>query len=105
MDTASWYRAFGQLEARGQSAVYEQWALGVAEDSALIALIDELPLQKRQPNLLFACARLLGAPEGNIPPSGTGSCRAGRPLHPRCSSAVRRPTKRVVARRCCRRYR
>ena len=67
MDTASWYRAFGQLEARGQSAVYEQWALGVAEDSALIALIDELPLQKRQPNLLFACARLLGAPEGEYP--------------------------------------
>ena len=67
MDTASWYRAFGQLEAPGQSAVYEQWALGVAEDSALIALIDELPLQKRQPNLLFACARLLGAPEGEYP--------------------------------------
>lgn len=67
MDTASWYRAFGELEARGQSAVYERWAFGVAEDSALIALIDELPLQKRQPNLLFACARLLGAPEGEYP--------------------------------------
>jgi hypothetical protein len=63
VDTSDWYRGFGELEARGQSAIYEQWALGVADDSALIALIDELPLQKRQPNLVFACARLLGAPE------------------------------------------
>nr|WP_231369180.1 DUF2332 domain-containing protein [Frigoribacterium sp. CG_9.8] len=62
-----WYRNFGELEARGQSAIYEQWALGVADDPELIALIDELPLQKRQPNLVFACARLLGAPEGDYP--------------------------------------
>jgi hypothetical protein len=62
--TSTWYRSFGEFEARGQSAIYEQWALGVADDRALIALIDELPLQKRQPNLIFACARLLGAPEG-----------------------------------------
>jgi hypothetical protein len=63
VDTASWYRGFGELEARGQSAIYEEWALGVAGDPGLIALIEELPLQKRQPNLVFACARLLGAPE------------------------------------------
>ncbi len=67
MDTSTWYRDFGELEARGQSAIYEQWALGVADDPALIALIEELPLQKRQPNLVFACARLLGAPEGDYP--------------------------------------
>ncbi|QNE47794.1 DUF2332 domain-containing protein [Glaciihabitans sp. INWT7] len=65
MDTATWYRGFGELEARGQSAIYEEWALGVADDPTLIALIDELPLQKRQPNLIFACARLLGAPEAD----------------------------------------
>jgi len=65
MDTSSWYRGFGELEARGHSALYEEWALGVAEDPELIALIDGLPLQKRQPNLVFACARLLGAPEGD----------------------------------------
>ncbi|MHC5797536.1 DUF2332 domain-containing protein [Lacisediminihabitans sp. FW035] len=65
MDTASWYRGFGELEARGHSEIYERWALGVADDPALISLIDELPLQKRQPNLIFACARLLGAPEGS----------------------------------------
>ncbi|MFM9918870.1 DUF2332 domain-containing protein [Lacisediminihabitans sp. H27-G8] len=67
MDTATWYRGFGELEARGESAIYEEWALGVADDPTLIALIDELPLQKRQPNLIFACARLLGAPEADYP--------------------------------------
>ncbi len=67
MDTSSWYRGFGELEARGQSELYERWALGVADDPALISLIDELPLQKRQPNLIFACARLLGAPEEDYP--------------------------------------
>lgn len=67
MHTSSWYRSFGELEARGHSAIYEEWALGVSDDPALIALIDELPLQKRQPNLIFACARLLGAPEGGYP--------------------------------------
>lgn len=61
--TADWYRVFGEVEARGQSAIYEEWAQGVATDTGLIALIDELPLQKRQPNLVFATARLLGAPE------------------------------------------
>lgn len=67
-DTASWYRSFGELEAGGESAIYEEWALGVADDPELIALIDGLPLQKRQPNLIFACARLLGAPEGSYAP-------------------------------------
>ena len=67
MDTSTWYRGFAELEARGQSAIYEGWALGVADDPALIALVEELPLQKRQPNLVFACARLLGAPEGDYP--------------------------------------
>ena len=67
MDTSTWYRDFGELEARGQSAIYEQWALGVADAPALITLIEELPLQKRQPNLVFACARLLGAPERGYP--------------------------------------
>lgn len=61
--TAEWYRVFGELEARGQSAIFEEWALAIANDAEVLALIDELPLQKRQPNLVFACARLLGVPE------------------------------------------
>jgi hypothetical protein len=66
-DTAEWYRAFAEVETRGRSAIYEGWALGVADDAEVLALIDELPLQKRQPNLIFACARLLGAAEGGFP--------------------------------------
>lgn len=61
--TAEWYRSFAELEARGQSALYEEWALGVAGDAELRDLLEQLPLQKRQPNLIFAVARLLGAPE------------------------------------------
>jgi hypothetical protein len=65
--TADWYRAFAELEARGQSAVFEEWAAGVAADQEVLDLIDGLPLQKRQPNLVFAVARLLGAPIGDYP--------------------------------------
>jgi hypothetical protein len=55
---------FADVEARGMSARYEDWAHGVAGDPATIALIDELPSPKRQPNLVFSSARYLGAPMG-----------------------------------------
>ncbi len=64
--TADWYRTFGEIEARGQSPIFEEWALGIADDDAVLALIDTLPLQKRQPNLVFATARLLGSPVGGF---------------------------------------
>ena len=60
--TAERYRVFADVEARGMSARYEDWAHGVAGDPATIALIDELPSPKRQPNLVFSSARYLGAP-------------------------------------------
>lgn len=60
--TADWYRTFGETDARGQSPIFEDWALGIAGDTEVLAAIDSLPLQKRQPNLVFAAARLLGAP-------------------------------------------
>jgi hypothetical protein len=56
------YREFAEREARGVSPAYERLALAVAADPSLIALIDELPPAKRQPNLLFAAVRLLGGP-------------------------------------------
>ncbi|PPF10615.1 DUF2332 domain-containing protein [Rathayibacter sp. AY1A5] len=40
-----------------------EWALAVTEDARLLALIDELPAQHRQPSLLFSVARLLGVPD------------------------------------------
>jgi hypothetical protein len=63
-DTSEWYSTFAEVEARGQSASYEEWALGVARDAGIRAMIDRLPPQKRQPNLVFAVSRLLGAPLG-----------------------------------------
>ncbi|MFF2369522.1 DUF2332 domain-containing protein [Agromyces sp. NPDC058110] len=65
--TADRYRSFAEVEARGMSAVYEAWAEGVATDAAAQALIDELPPPKRQPNLVFSAARLLGAEAGTYP--------------------------------------
>lgn len=60
--TAEHYRTFGAREARGSSATYEDWALGVADDAEVLALIDELPREKRQANLVFAAARVAGVP-------------------------------------------
>ena len=62
--TAERYRAFAEVDARGMSATYDEWAIGVADDPATIALIDELPPAKRQPNLVFSAARFQGAPTG-----------------------------------------
>lgn len=63
--TAERYRVFAEREARGLSACYEAWASGVAGDSATAALIDGLAPAKRQPNLVFSAARLLGAEAGS----------------------------------------
>jgi hypothetical protein len=60
--TAEKYRAFAEVEARGLSPVYDMLALGVADDPEVVALIDELPVPKRQVNLVFSSARLLSAP-------------------------------------------
>jgi hypothetical protein len=67
MSTADRYRGFAESEARGWSPRYEQWAHGVAGDAGLLALLDELPTAKRQPNLLFAAARYAGVPAGPFP--------------------------------------
>ena len=65
--TAQWYSRFARGEGRG-SATYAAWADGVASDAAMIAAIDLLPAQRRQPALLFAVSRLLGAPVGAYTP-------------------------------------
>jgi hypothetical protein len=67
-ETADRYTRFAELEARGESATYESWALGIAADPELLALIDSLPPQRRQPYLLFAVSRLVGAPVGDYAP-------------------------------------
>jgi hypothetical protein len=66
VDTAERYRRFGAQEASGESACYEEWCRGVAADREVLAMLDELPVPKRQPNLLFAAARYAGIPAGRF---------------------------------------
>lgn len=56
------YRRFAENEAKSNSETYFRLASEVAEDAAVLALINQLPEMKRQPNLVFAAARFLGAP-------------------------------------------
>ena len=55
------YRDFATY-ASGDSPCFEAWALGVAEDTEVLAWLGTLPPIKRQPNLVFAAARWHGAP-------------------------------------------
>jgi hypothetical protein len=65
--TVDWFRRFRLLETPGQSALYAEWAAGVETDAEVLGLIIGLPRPKRQPNLVFASARLLGAPLAGYP--------------------------------------
>ncbi|GAA2090779.1 DUF2332 domain-containing protein [Pseudolysinimonas kribbensis] len=60
---ATYYRTFAEVEAHGTSPLYEDWALGVATEPDLLALIAALPRPKQQANLIFASARMIGVPE------------------------------------------
>lgn len=62
MTTGEWYRRFAVHEAAGLSPTYERLAMAVAGASDLLAALDALPERQRQPNLVFAAARLLGSP-------------------------------------------
>lgn len=62
MTTADWYRAFATFEAAGSSPRYQSIASAIADDGALIERIKAWPTEKRQPNLLLAAAKFLGAP-------------------------------------------
>lgn len=65
MGTGDWYRLFAEVEAAGTSPIYERTAHAIADDADVIELIDSLPVAKRQPNLLLAACRYLGAPLGD----------------------------------------
>lgn len=59
------YRHFAQTEASGVSPIYAQWAGGAADDDEVVERLLQLPAQKRQPNLVFAAARVHGVPVGD----------------------------------------
>lgn len=61
------YRSMAERQLRGISPSYERLCLGVADDPAVIALLDTLPPPKRQPNLLLAAVRFLSGPIESYP--------------------------------------
>lgn len=67
LDTAiaARYRRFAEVEAPGRSALYAEWAAGVASDAGARAILAQIPETHRQPPLVFAVTRLLGAPESD----------------------------------------
>jgi hypothetical protein len=64
---AARYGRFARDEAPGRSGLYARWATGVAADDALVRILARIPETRRQPPLVFAVTRLLGAPEGPYP--------------------------------------
>jgi hypothetical protein len=61
------YARFAREEAPGRSELYEEWAAGVAADSDVAAILGRVPETSRQPPLVFAVSRMLGAPERGYP--------------------------------------
>jgi hypothetical protein len=57
------YARFARDEAPGRSDLYATWAAGVAADDEVQATLAMLPAARRQPPLVFAVSRMLGAPE------------------------------------------
>jgi hypothetical protein len=77
LGTAESYRRFARHEAAGRSPAYERLAYAVATDSLVLSFLEELPVLKRQPDLLFAAARyLLGSTPG---PASLRSLVADKP--------------------------
>lgn len=58
------YDRFAREEAPGRSDVYAEWAAGVAADAEMQAVLERLTPQHRQPPLVSAVSRLIGAPVG-----------------------------------------
>ncbi|WP_067838610.1 DUF2332 domain-containing protein [Nocardia lijiangensis] len=64
VDTAQRYRRFAQFETHGHSPCYTDWSRRIADDTEVLALVEALPAAKRQPNLVLASARHVGARQG-----------------------------------------
>jgi hypothetical protein len=57
------YERFAREEAPGRSELYAEWASGVASDEEIAGILARIPETRRQPPLVFAVTRMLGAPE------------------------------------------
>lgn len=67
-EVARRYARFARDEAPGRSAVYAEWAAGVAGRADVAAVIARIRPTRRQPPLVFAVTRMLGAPVGRFEP-------------------------------------
>ncbi|CAH0191892.1 DUF2332 domain-containing protein [Microbacterium sp. Bi121] len=56
------YERFAREEAPGRSELYEEWAQGAASDPDVRRVLARIPETRRQPPLVFAVTRMLGAP-------------------------------------------
>ena len=56
------YRWYRDVQFAGSSERYVDWSAGIVDDPDVLALIEQLPVGKRQSNLVFASARFAGAP-------------------------------------------
>ena len=65
VEVADRYGRFARDEAPGRSALYAEWAAGVASDPPVAALLGRIAATHRQPPLVFAVTRMLGAPEAS----------------------------------------
>ncbi|MFE5407752.1 DUF2332 family protein [Microbacterium sp. NPDC056569] len=61
------YARFARDEAPGRSTLYAEWAHGVAADPGVAGILARIPATRRQPPLVFAVTRMLGAPEDAFP--------------------------------------
>ncbi|MFD3706018.1 DUF2332 domain-containing protein [Nocardia sp. NPDC058658] len=61
MELAQRFRDFALREAGDNSPLYHQRALDISTDHEVLALINRLPTDKQQPNLVLAAARVNGA--------------------------------------------
>ncbi|WP_312173773.1 DUF2332 family protein, partial [Microbacterium sp.] len=59
------YARFAEHEAPGRSELYAEWAAGVAGDPGISAVLARIPENRRQPPLVFAVTRMLGAELGD----------------------------------------
>lgn len=66
-DVARRYERFARDEAPGRSALYEEWGRGVAADAEVAEVLARIAANRRQPPLVFAVTRMLGAPEAGFP--------------------------------------
>jgi hypothetical protein len=65
--TADWYHRAATRDLVGHSALHVEWAAGVALDDDVLALLDRLPRERRQPSLIFSVATWLGAEATGYP--------------------------------------